>query len=139
MALAFDPNVKLRTAGEIRRRPSYFANLRRQVLFRRKMRHDLAIARRIEFDGRFNHGWPFPSVLASTNDETFYTNPKRKRGNGLTPSLALRVGVASDRGLFNLTGATFSCTLSRAQFIDLPGLACLRRVEPFAGNGSPIR
>jgi len=37
------------------------------------------------------------SVLPAASNETFDTNPKRKRGNGLTPSLALRVGVRSGR------------------------------------------
>jgi hypothetical protein len=34
--------------------------------------------------------------------ETFHTNPKRQRGSDLRPSLALRVGVKSDRGPYKV-------------------------------------
>src|SRR5665213_1223610 len=37
-------------------------------------------------------------ILPAVENGTFHTNPKRKRGNELTPSLALRVGVISNRG-----------------------------------------
>ena len=37
-------------------------------------------------------------ILRAAIDETFHTNPKRNRGDGLMPSRALRVGVSSGRG-----------------------------------------
>src|SRR5258708_7011538 len=43
-------------------------------------------------------------ILPATRNETFHTNPKRQRGNALTPSLALRVSVTSDRGQHNANG-----------------------------------
>jgi hypothetical protein len=36
-------------------------------------------------------------ILRAARDETSHTNPKCKRGNGLTPSLTLRVSVPSGR------------------------------------------
>ena len=60
------------------------------------------------------------TLLPASENGTFYTNPKRQRGNALTPSLALRVGVISNRGQYNAT-------------IDVldAGAACRSRPAPF--------
>ena len=36
-------------------------------------------------------------ILLAASNETFHTNPKRKRGNALTSSLALRVSIRPGR------------------------------------------
>src|SRR5665213_843595 len=43
-------------------------------------------------------------ILPTIENGTFHTNPKRKRGNELTPSLALRVGVICSRGEYSSAG-----------------------------------
>jgi hypothetical protein len=39
-------------------------------------------------------------ILPTAKNDTLHTNQKRKRGDGLTPSLALRVSARSSRGQF---------------------------------------
>jgi hypothetical protein len=41
-------------------------------------------------------------ILRAVRVETSHTNPKCKRGNGLTPSLTLRVSVPSGRVQYNV-------------------------------------
>ena len=38
-----------------------------------------------------------PAILAAANNDSLHSNPKRQRGNDLTPSLALRVSVICKR------------------------------------------
>ena len=40
-------------------------------------------------------------ILRAVGIDTFHSNPKRQRGNELTPSLAFRVGFGSNRGQYN--------------------------------------
>ena len=43
--------------------------------------------------------------MQAASNETSHTNPKRKRGNGLTASLTLRVGIISGRAGFRIQGS----------------------------------
>ena len=72
--------------------------------------------------------------------DTFDTNPKRKRGNRLPPSLALRVSITLARGRYNLggprrsTGGQAACGTRRGA----PLWDALRRCCSTCGDG-PIR
>jgi putative heme-binding domain-containing protein len=56
------------------------------------------------------------AILRAVRDETSHTNPKCKRGNGLTPSLTLRVSVPGGRMQYNEPSGSPSQT-SRKQTI----------------------
>ena len=43
-----------------------------------------------------------PFILHAAENDRFDTNPKRKRGNVLQSSLALRVSVNTDRGQYSI-------------------------------------
>jgi hypothetical protein len=45
------------------------------------------------------------TILRTAEIATIHTNPKRKRGNDLTPSLALRVSVSLNRGQYSSPAA----------------------------------
>jgi hypothetical protein len=49
-------------------------------------------------------GGPFHVIPRTVTNETFHTNPKRKRGNNLKTSLTLRVSVAGGREWYKLGG-----------------------------------
>ncbi len=53
------------------------------------------------------------AILPAARNETFNTNPKRKRGTGLGPSLTLRVGIGGGRVQYK--GGAFDGSLAAQQ------------------------
>ena len=72
------------------------------------------------------------ALLPASENGTFDTNPKRQRGNALTPSLALRVSVISNRDQYTKesSGETESSSAGTQLGKGCPGL---RRAQSASG------
>ena len=77
--------------------------------------------------------WEHGRILPPASESrTFHTNPKRKRGNALTPSLALRVSVNSDRGKVSNAPWHIAWRVSEILWLEF---ITIERITPASSSG----